>query len=382
MPVYRRIQGATDDNGRAFPGTVYHVWTEEGYHAGTVRVRHVIGAPRTTWASGWQYRVNGEPWSPAVYANRREATAALFRVQGLEEQVPTRRTRRPRSRSGRSEGRVFGIEMELTGPAPETIIDALTAAGIRMAQQNIERHGAIPYSHTNTEQNVWTLKSDGSVNGYGLELVSPKLSGEAGFEMIRTVCRVLNEIGASVDTTCGLHVHHDFRNMSVAEIRTQILMFLERQSAIMRLVAPSRRRNSYCRTWSQRDIEEVLGSTNSYSLSRVGPRGALNLGSLGLHGSVEIRCHGGTTNADKIIAWVRFGQALFAAGAAGAQVATEPEAMLMDLLAFGLTTEDAAILLRFENIGVDRAAIEARIATLRQQLAETEDLLREVAAVA
>jgi hypothetical protein len=93
----------------------------------------------------------------------------------------TRGTRTARFAARMTGERVFGVEMELTGPDAPTIIDALLRAGIRMNSTNERDRRALQYDHTNTESNIWTLKRDGSVSGFALELVSPKLSGSAGF---------------------------------------------------------------------------------------------------------------------------------------------------------------------------------------------------------
>jgi hypothetical protein len=231
---------------------------------------------------------------------------------------------------------------------------------------------------------VWELKHDGSVHGNGLELVSPKLRGAAGFAAVELVCTTLNAIGASVDRSAGLHVHHDFRGLDVDSIKLQALAFIERESLIMQLVAPSRRTNStYVPLWinHSRSVDQLRAADRLSTLQYgIGPRGSLNLNAYGVHGSVEIRAHAGTTNAKKITAWVRFGQALFAAAARGAALATNtPEQLLADLVGIeGFTAADAAWLLRFRQAGESRTAIEARVAALRVQIESAESVLEEV----
>lgn len=284
-----------------------------------------------------------------------------------------KRQRRANGASPRPTGRGFGIEMELTGPSAQHVIDALLAHGIPMDSRNESTRREIGYSATNTRAHVWTLKHDGSVRGYGLELVSPVLRGTAGMEELATVCAALNSVGATVDRSTGLHVHHDFRNLTADQVRRQCLMFVERQDLIAELVAPSRRGNHYCPSWTEHNIDALRHATTLSQMQYVGPRGNLNLSSYARHGSVEIRFHGGSTNSRKILAWLRFGQALFAAGEAGASVSTEtPESMLFDLRPFGLSAADAATLLRFRRFGTTPDEIRAAAT-------EASELLTEVA---
>lgn len=305
-------------------------------------------------------RIAGGGWhdysftaAPRSRATRADAVRRLLTLAGYnaDEYAPASAApRTSRVAAARSAGPVFGIEMELTGPSPAAIIAALRSAGIPMDSRNVARQRELPYGATNTESNVWTLKHDGSVHGFGLELVSPKLSGEAGFTAVRTVTTALNSVGATVDTSTGLHVHHDFRGLDIDVVRRRVTYFVERQAIIARLVAPSRRVNrTYCPTWTAQQLA-ALQTTTLSNFAWVGPRGNINPQAYAVHGSVEVRLHGGTTNNAKISAWVRFGQALFAAADARADVdSTDAAGMLASLRRFGLTDADVTTLLRFET---------------------------------
>ena len=41
----------------------------------------------------------------------------------------------------------------------------------------------------------------------GIELVSPPLKGEKGFETIRKICAILHKFNVKINKSCGLHVH-------------------------------------------------------------------------------------------------------------------------------------------------------------------------------
>lgn len=255
------------------------------------------------------------------------------------------------SRATRRTGRAFGVELELTGPSQSIIVEALRNIGI-----NVVTRG---YAATNGER--WELKTDCSVNGHGLELVSPKLYGEDGFEQLEKVCTALRNAGATVDRSTGLHVHIDFRNKTLEQIKNSVLPIIERQDTIAKFVAPSRRTNHYCPQWSRYDIDSFVNTNSLHHAMNMGPRGAVNLWSYGRHGSIEFRSHGGSTRFDRIAAWVRF---LFAAvqhGEAnnGASLPENASAMLAFL---GISGNDYDALMRFENA--------AERATVAQEMSE------------
>lgn len=282
------------------------------------------------------------------------------------------RPRSARRADGAANNRAFGIELELTGPSYSVIANALTAAGI-----NVNYIGRYRASNGNT---AWELKRDCSVRGEGLELVSPKLRGAAGLREVEKVCTALNSVGATVDRSCGMHVHHDARGLTASQVRDFVLSFVDHEELVMNMMAPSRRTNHYTPRWTgSYAVSQLRNATQLSQLSGLGPRGTINLHAFSRHGSVELRCHAGTANFKKIAAWVRFGQALMKAALAGATVSTDStSAMLADLVAHGLTTEDAATLLRFETQGETRAAVAARVASLRAEIAAAESVLEEV----
>lgn len=306
-----------------------------------------------------------------LYTSRALATQGLLAALGFAVDPVTPAVRTPRRRTGR--GRAFGVEIELTGPSGQRIIRALEQVGI-VVTNHIGQ-----YAHS-SRNNQWELKYDGSVSGEHLELVSPKLRGIEGMEEVAAVCTALASVDATVDRSCGLHIHHDARGMTAEQIKKQVLAFVKRQTLVDQLVAPSRRSNTYCSPWSRSQIASLEnfatdGSRSLRDIAYIGPRGTINLQSYARHGSIEIRYHGGTTNFRKIAAWIRFGQSLFSAAEAGAAISTRTaEEMLRDLIAAeesNLTAADAATLLRFSRVGETRSAVEAAIA-------EATDLLLEV----
>lgn len=227
--------------------------------------------------------------------------------------------------------RRFGVELELLYPShigPANIRAALSAAGL----------------------SEWKVEHDGSLNGNGWEVVSPKLQGEDGHRQIREVCAVLSGLGGKPNSSCGLHVHHEIRELSIEAAKALFVAWAAQQPMIDGLVAPSRRGGAYyARHLGSSDLARVQRCSTLSDLQRASNAmsysdkyRALNLRSYGRYGTVEVRQHQGTVNAEKISSWVRFGQALIVAAATG-ELTTATHSRMRDLLgAMGSHLEETA----------------------------------------
>lgn len=195
--------------------------------------------------------------------------------------------------------RTFGVELELTFPLATSrylVQDALAAAGL----------------------GTWRVKTDGSLSGgsgrHGLEIVSPILSGENGYDQIARACGVLQRLGAKPNRTCGMHVHHGVSDLGIEDFKRLVASWTDNQGVIDRLVSASRRHggSSYCRrlTSAERQRIMALRDLRSISYHTVDRYRTLNVQAYTRYGTVEIRQHQGTVEADKIVNWVKFGQAI------------------------------------------------------------------------
>lgn len=162
----------------------------------------------------------------------------------------------------------------------------------------------------------WRVKGDGSLNGNtGIEVVGPPLTGEDGLAQLRTVCDALATVGATVDRRCGLHVHHDVRDIGREGLVHFTRSWAANQNLLDWLVSPSRRSAAapyYCRSWT----EDQLRSLRPDRLT-IGERyKTVNLHSFSKFGTVEIRQHQGSLSFRKIEAWIKIAQAMLDAVAA------------------------------------------------------------------
>jgi len=221
--------------------------------------------------------------------------------------------------------RKFGIEIEANGVARYELREALIAAGIRMLHEG----GAVT---------GWKIVGDGSVRGRNpFELVSPVLSGRDGIEQIQKVCAVLAAKGAKVNSSCGLHVHVDARDMEVLNLRNALKLYVEREEQINLVMPATRRDNSYCvpvldcirarlvqnarrdsgfaadfdRYAVDTSMKAVFKAIDTCETRRAlqelcgGSRyRRLNMEALDRHGTLEFRQHSGTVTFEKMSAWI------------------------------------------------------------------------------
>ncbi len=192
--------------------------------------------------------------------------------------------------------RRFGVEIECIVP------DNVSRVSLRdmFAQRNI----------------AWTIKGDCSIRAergtWGAEIVSPPTTNTND---VRIVCDILRACGVRVNASCGLHVHHDasdFEN-NIDALRTLCHTWANTQNIIDGFVSSSRRRDAratYCGTYTHDDAracDDVDSIRRVYVMSRYK---TLNIAAYASHGTIEIRQHAGTIDADKIITWIGFGRAM------------------------------------------------------------------------
>lgn len=247
--------------------------------------------------------------------------------------------------------RRFGVEIECIMNRP-AFVEKARAKGIIVEEQS--------YNHHDNEQGIWKIITDGSLRYSGRrpgfttqELVSPILQGNNGFRQLKLVCEALNETNALVNVSCGLHVHHDAsREMTLEATQRLMRNYHNAQAAIDKLVSPSRRGGAtYCQRINASDLAYVDGATHMSGISTGTRYKVVNLAAYHVHKSYEFRQHQGSTEYDKIAAWVKFGQVMMAAGMADLAV---PATNDLDTLFSGINMpEDLATF--FKNRAVKLA---------------------------
>lgn len=199
--------------------------------------------------------------------------------------------------------RRFGVEVEFVGVAPDVAARAITAAGFSCQYES--------YNHDT--RNTWKIVRDGSIeyhNGNCGELVSPPLCGEAGIEQVRSVLRALVSAGATVNRSCGLHVHVDAGDLTVPQIANVMRRYQTHQNEINRFMPASRRDSR----WAKCITNELIASVSNYGTPGVLRRNAgyidryyaVNVAAYARHGTIEFRQHSASVNNNKVAHWIAF----------------------------------------------------------------------------
>ena len=144
------------------------------------------------------------------------------------------------------------------------------------------------------------VKRDGSLENDDDDLMAVEftlLVRQDDLSDLEKLCKLLNGLGATVNESCGMHVHIDSRNKTKAQIRTIAKRFESAMPFLSQLVPKSRRQNRYC----QLGVSTLDGDRYH----------AVNLTSFAKHGTVEVRLHSATTNFVKIKNWLKIVSAVY-----------------------------------------------------------------------
>ena len=214
----------------------------------------------------------------------------------------------------------FGVEVEFKGvdlaQATQDLQAALAGTGIQ-----VEHEG---YNH-NTRPH-WKVTTDATVtergynyrtgNGIGGEIVSPILTGQAGFDEAKKVIDALAGLqGIYVDTACGVHVHLSWVGMDTQTVKNVVRRYADYETVIDGWMPRSRRGNNN-RSWCASTVGQFSSTVAGFTGSRLIDFANLCLGRYYKvniyqlrrdgYGTVEFRQHGGSTDSTKILNWVKF----------------------------------------------------------------------------
>ena len=158
----------------------------------------------------------------------------------------------------------------------------------------------------------------------GAEIKTPILEGMPGFRELKKGFKTLKDSGATVNMTCGMHVHHGGRDLTVSQIIHLLKTWDANRDTIEQLVNDDRIDGEYSYSlerYGMDQLDALMEGTGQYQgfndeqklnylRSWFGHGCELNVGALARHGTIEFRLHHGTMDYDEAEAWVRFGQGL------------------------------------------------------------------------
>lgn len=194
----------------------------------------------------------------------------------------------------------FGVEIECN-VAHGAIRTAAQTTGMQYEYQG--------YNH-NDGHAFFKFVTDGSVRGENaIECVSPVLKGADGKRSLKNALFTLNQAGATVNRSCGLHVHIGAGNLTPEQYANVFANYYHLEPLIDTFMANSRRanNNTYCASLRNhpglldcKTNDAVMAELNFDRYHKVNPM------SLGRHRTIEFRQHQGSTDAKKILNWVMF----------------------------------------------------------------------------
>lgn len=222
------------------------------------------------------------------------------------------RTDLPKRNDMTISNRTFGVETEFVGDRNK-IVSLLNSNGISCKLEG--------YGHTTRP--FWKMTTDSSIHdnsGNELEeeecgeLVSPILSGGIGLEVLTKVHNVLANAGATVNRTCGLHVHVGVDDLSPNEILAIVKRYAKQEAKIDAFMPRSRRgnENHHCESVASMFHNEAKYTKSIDSFSEIEPFFSwaryvkLNVMSYARQKTIEFRHHSGSINSTKIVNWVQF----------------------------------------------------------------------------
>lgn len=193
----------------------------------------------------------------------------------------------------------FGVEIECFNVNKRALQRAMDLSGLRNYISG--------YSH-NDSRTLYKIATDCSISGPdSVECVTPILKGKSGENSLKKACDALNQVGARVNRSCGLHVHFGAEEMSDAHYVRVFRNYQKCEKVIDSFLAPSRRgtNNQYCKTLAGVHFEECNTKTDCrYVLDDRYYK--VNAEAYCSHKTIEFRQHQGTTDYQKIIMWVQF----------------------------------------------------------------------------
>ena len=193
----------------------------------------------------------------------------------------------------------FGVEIECN------VFRANMLAAARRNNVTVQYEG---YNH-NDNDHYYKFVTDASVTGSSpIECVSPILKDNTeGHDSLLAACKALNEAGASVNSSCGLHVHVGVEEYTDTEYINIFKNYQKLELLIDSFMAPSRRGEcSWAHSIRRFNYGFGVHTKEDVRYMMGGRYYKVNPESYRRHKTVEFRQHQGSVNYDKISMWVNF----------------------------------------------------------------------------
>lgn len=193
----------------------------------------------------------------------------------------------------------FGVEIECLVPR-NSITEAARANNMPIAYEG--------YNHRDNTSYFKFVRDASIIGSNPIECVSPVLSSRDGFTKLENACKCLNEAGAQVNRSTGLHVHIGAANLTDEQYVSVFVNYQKLEKVIDTFMAQSRRasHSRWCAGFSYHDFSYCHTKSAVAQELHFDRYHKVNAESYSRHKTIEFRQHQGTTDYKKISNWVRF----------------------------------------------------------------------------
>lgn len=163
----------------------------------------------------------------------------------------------------------------------------------------------------------WDMKGDGSLRYNGVELVSRPVGGASLDAALTDLSKILASLNATASMRTSVHCHVDFTNSDMKEVCQFLCGFALFECILFSASGKDRYWNMYspglsfcynqvrlaneivqlCTKEDFDGVRQKVHTWNKYS--------GINLRSLEVFGTVEVRSHSGTTEPEEVREWVK-----------------------------------------------------------------------------
>lgn len=170
-----------------------------------------------------------------------------------------------------------------------------------------------PEGSSNTE---WKTVHDGSLSEGGREFLSGPMVGKAAIAEVEAECE---KIHGFIDQSCGFHIHLDFGQETDEDVKKFAAACFVMQKFAFEVVTSNRASSRYCKPQSINFSDKlkhypldqaIYGTSSTRDLNNLKRHKYhdsryhwFNLHSYFFRGTIEIRQHHGTKDADTILRW-------------------------------------------------------------------------------
>jgi len=138
----------------------------------------------------------------------------------------------------------------------------------------------------------------------GREFISPILQGDEGLAEIQAMCDIAEQKHWTVNTSCGLHIHSDARDLTSNQCLQVAYAYRKTYPMWKKFVSRGRSDNSMCGS-PQYNCEDIRAAEHFEDFAESRDRFEfVNWRSYLCHGSIEVRLYQGTLSAREICNWV------------------------------------------------------------------------------